>query len=201
MPSPTRPVAYPIWTQGNTPARQQPTNGEQFSGFPPNFRPPSGWHNWLFGIMSDWIAWLDYITQTSLIPNTYFDASVGTNGTFPDINTLMASGNISQIYNVLVTTAQTLTTTQVISESDIEFTFKPSAQYAQGASLAKGLSITVPRVTIRGGRFISWPGATAIQLETGAKNCLLDNIRFNTVGTPVNDLGQNNAQSNLIVEV
>src|SRR5579875_447070 len=62
MSNPTRPSAYPIWTQGNNSARQQPTNGEQLTGFVPNFRPPSGWHNWLFGIMSDWIAWLDFIT-------------------------------------------------------------------------------------------------------------------------------------------
>lgn len=63
MPSPTRPGVVPIWTVGNTPARTQPTNGEQFAGFSPNFRPPAEWHNWLFGEMSDWIAWLDFATQ------------------------------------------------------------------------------------------------------------------------------------------
>lgn len=63
MPSPTRPVVVPIWTQGNNAVRQQPTNGEQFTGFTPDFRPPAGWHNWLFGIFSDWVEWLDFTTQ------------------------------------------------------------------------------------------------------------------------------------------
>lgn len=74
MPNPTRPNVEPIWTQGNNAARQQPTNGEQFTGFTPNFRPPAGWHNWLFGIMSDWIAWLDFITN---MPSNFPVSNVG----------------------------------------------------------------------------------------------------------------------------
>jgi hypothetical protein len=61
MPSPTEPSVVPIWTAGNNAARTQPTNGQQFTGFTPNFRPPSSWHNWLFGIFSDWIAWFKFI--------------------------------------------------------------------------------------------------------------------------------------------
>ena len=68
MPNPTRPNSYPLWTQGNNAVRQQPTNGEQFTGFTPNFRPPSGWHNWLFGIVSDWISWLDFVTTGGALP-------------------------------------------------------------------------------------------------------------------------------------
>jgi hypothetical protein len=81
MPAPTRPNSYPIWTQGNNAVRQQPTNGEQFTGFVPNFRPPSGWHNWLFGIVSDWIAWLDYITSSAanfLVSNVGHNILTGT---------------------------------------------------------------------------------------------------------------------------
>lgn len=63
MSNPTRPGVIPIWTQGNNSVRTQPTNGEQFTGFTPNFRPPSEWHNWLFGEMSDWIQWFDFITN------------------------------------------------------------------------------------------------------------------------------------------
>jgi hypothetical protein len=63
MPNPTRPSQYPLWTQGNNSVRTQPTNGEQLTGFVPNQRPASTLHNWLFGIFSDWIAWLDFATQ------------------------------------------------------------------------------------------------------------------------------------------
>lgn len=73
---PSRPPVVPIWTVGNAGARTQPTDGEQFTGFVPNFRPPSKWHNWLFGEMSDWIAWLDYVTTT---PSAFPVSNVGHN--------------------------------------------------------------------------------------------------------------------------
>lgn len=66
MTTPIRPSAYPVWTQGNNSQRIQPTGGEQFSGFSQNQRPNPLWHNWLWGIMSDWIAWLDFITSSAV---------------------------------------------------------------------------------------------------------------------------------------
>lgn len=63
MPNPTQPGVLPIWTQGNNSVRTQPTDGEQFTGFTANFRPPSSWHNWLFGVFSDWISWLNFIAS------------------------------------------------------------------------------------------------------------------------------------------
>lgn len=83
MPAPTRPGVLPIWTVGNSGVRQQPTNGEQFTGFFPNFRPPAGWHNWLFGVTSDWLAWLDYSTQSlGAYQETPAGAVDGVNATF-----------------------------------------------------------------------------------------------------------------------
>jgi hypothetical protein len=64
MPTPTRPSVIPIWTQGNNGQRTQPTNGAQFAGFTSNQRPDPLVHNWLFGEFSDWIQWLDYITNS-----------------------------------------------------------------------------------------------------------------------------------------
>lgn len=95
MPNPTQPSVLPIWTQGNNSARTQPSNGEQFTGFYPNFRPPSGWHNWLFGIFSDWIVWFNFITSpanktlvattaTALgSPVSTFMGNPDTSGSFP----------------------------------------------------------------------------------------------------------------------
>lgn len=196
----SRPSEKPSWAQGNPGVQVEPTAPQKFGGFAPNNRPSPQWVNWLFSNVSDWIDWLDSVTQASLIPNSDYDASVGTGGTFPDINSLMASGNIATIKKVLVTTPQTLTVTQVINQPDMEFVFKPNAWYAQGLALAKGISITAPRVTIKGGRWVSWPGAVAIQIEAGVKNCLLTQIRFNGVTTDVNDLGSNNVLSDLIDE-
>ena len=79
MPNPTVPSVLPVWTQGNNSVRTQPTNGEQFTGFTPNFRPPAGWHNWLFGIMSDWIEYLAFAIQgNNPVSNVGHNILIGT---------------------------------------------------------------------------------------------------------------------------
>ena len=199
MPSYTRPSNYPNWTVGNPGVQVQPTSGQQFAGYVANQRPSPGILNWELGNISDWINWLDQQTQINDDIVTY-DAVVGTNGTFPDINTLMASANIANIKNVLVSTLQTVTTTQVINQPDMQFTFKPQAFYTVGLSLANCISITASRVRIIGGRFIGFTGA-AITVQAGANNCLLSQIYFNGNAVSISDLGTNTTLSNNVEEV
>lgn len=59
-----RPSERLAWTQGNPGVQTEPTDPQKFGGFVPNFRPPSQWHNWMFGNVSDWIDYLDYITNS-----------------------------------------------------------------------------------------------------------------------------------------
>lgn len=193
-----RPSSVPNWTTGNPGVQVQPTNSQKFGGFVPNMRPPSTWFNWLLGNISDWINWLDQQTQINSDIVEY-DAVVGTNGSFPDINTLMASANIANIKNVLVSTPQTVTVPQVINQPDMQFIFKPQAWYTQGLSLPTCIQITSPRVRIIGGRFISF--TTGIQVESGANNCLIQNVYFNTVTTPILDQGSNTTLSSNVEEV
>lgn len=192
---------YPDWAT-DTSQRVEPTSPQKVSGFAPNFRPPAQWHNYLFGILSDWIRWLDLITQLNNSQNE-FDAVVGTNGTHATINILMADPNISNITKVLVTTPQTLTATQVINKSDIEFVFKPSAVYSKGLTTTPGISIQAQRVKIMGGRFTSFNGVSdvAIQIETTRKNNWITNGSFVNNTTDINDLGSNNVLANNIVEL
>jgi len=75
MPTPTRPSTYPAWTQGNPPARVEPSGSQKLAGFYAGERPPAEWHNFLFGISSDWIEWLDYITQSFPASNVSADNS------------------------------------------------------------------------------------------------------------------------------
>lgn len=82
MTTPIRPSVLPAWTVGNNAQRTVPTSGEQLAGFSPNQRPDPKIHNWLWGSMSDWLAWLDYITQnTSNFPvsNAGHHVAVATN--------------------------------------------------------------------------------------------------------------------------
>lgn len=199
MPTPVRPSTTPFW--GGT--QVEPTTPQKTTGFVPNFRPPAEWHNFLFGDMYSWILWLDYITQTFLIPNKEFDWSVGTGGTHADINALMADSNVVPGNKILVTTPQTLTATQVISKNDLTFVFKPSAVYSKGIGGSPGISITANRVTIRDGRFTAFStgGDIAISLSGASKNCLIEGIRFASCDTAVADAGANNTLANIIEEV
>jgi hypothetical protein len=200
----TRPTSYPNWTVGNPGVQDQPTSGEKFGGFVPNQRPAPTWMNWLLGNISDWINWLDQETQLNNSQQEY-DAVVGTNGTHADINSLMADPNIAQIYRVLVTTPQTLLTTQTINKSDIDFIFKPSAVYSKALTgSTKGLSITASRVRIYGGRWTSYNGGgdIAIEIGSGVKNCIIDGVMFSSdCTTTINDLGTNNVLGNNLQEV
>lgn len=199
---PAKPSSTPAWTQGNPSQQIEPTDSEKFAGYVPNQRPAPKKLNWVLGNISDWIDWLNYITGINFSQNE-FDAVVGTNGSHATINALMADANIANIYKVLVTTPQTLTSTQVINKSDIEFVFKPSAVYAKGLTTTPGISITAQRVKILGGRFTSFNGGAdvAIQLESGSKNNMIIQGEFADNTTAVNDLGSNNVLSNNISEV
>ena len=197
---PSRPGTYPRWALTGT--RTNPGNSAINTGWLPDQIPPAEWHNWLFGFLGDWIDWLDYITQANLAIQEY-DAVVGVSGTHATINALMADINIANIHRVLVTSPQTLTSTQVINKSDILLDFKESAVYSKGASLAKGISITANRVRIRGGRFTDWAagGNVAIQIESGVKNCFITECLAVNNNTFINDLGSNNLVVNNIEEI
>lgn len=199
MPTYTRPTDYPQWTTGNPGVQVEPTLSQKFAGWFVNQRPPNTWMNWLFGNISDWINWLDQQVQANN-NNVTYDAVVGTNGTFPDINTLMASANIANIKNVLISTPQTLTATQVINQPDMVFTFKPQAWYSPAFLVADAIHITAPRVRIFGGRFYSFTG-NVITLEVGADNCLISQVYFhNNTGT-ISDLASNTTLADNVEEV
>jgi hypothetical protein len=200
---PTRPTDRPSWTQGNPGVQDQPTAPEKFGGWSPNQRPPAQWMNWILGNMSDWIDWFDFKIQAGIAALQGFDWVVGTGGTHADINALIADVNVVPGARILMTSPQTLINTQVISKTDLEFVFKPSAVYSKGLTLVTGIQITVDRVTISGGRFTDWvtSGDKAIQVAVGSKNCLIMGARFANCDTAVDDLGTNTSLVGIIEEV
>jgi len=156
----------------------------------------------MFGIIDAWIKWLDYTTQIDYA-NREFDAVVGTGGSHATINLLMADPNIANIKNVLISTTQTLTATQVIDHAGMTFYFKPQAEYVKSGAVTPAISIQADRTTIYGGRVMAFNGVSdkGIQIESGFKNCLISGVRFNDCTTAINDLGTGNTLSDNIEEV
>jgi len=85
---PEKPTTVSTWaTDGGT--RLEPTVGEKAAGFAVDDRPPARWINFLWGLLSDWIKFLDDPVGTgSAAP---IDASGGT-GTAPGLIGRGASG-------------------------------------------------------------------------------------------------------------
>lgn len=204
MPTPSRPSSTPAWTQGNGAQQTEPTGSEKFAGYVPNQRPAPKKLNWILGNISDWIDWFDYKIQAGIAALQGYDWVVGVGGTHATINALIADSNVIAGNRILVTSPQTLTSTQVISKSDLEFDFKPSAIYSKGASTTPGISITGNRVVLRGaGRITDFSGGSdkGIQLEVASKNSRVSGFRFLNCTTSINDLGTNNTLSDNIEEV
>lgn len=165
MPSPTRPPVVPIWTVGNSGARTQPTNGEQFTGFTANFRPPASWHNWLFGEMSDWIAWLDFVTSNaSNFPVSNAGHNVATSTTL--------QGQLDQLDAVLSTLGLIREVpTGVVDGVNAQFQLSQAPINTQSVvAFLDGLEDSAPEYTVQhisgqwyvvfGGSYIPAPGQT-----------------------------------------
>jgi hypothetical protein len=199
----TRPTTYPDFCLAGT--RTSPSGSEINTGYQPDQIPPCEEHNWLVGTTGDWVRWLDQQQQANAA-SLEFDAVVGTNGNYPDINTLCAAITGGAVINkVLVTTLQTLAATQIIPSTitDLELVFKPSAFYSKGGSVTPGLQIAGQRITIRGGRWMNFSGGSdvAIQLTSASKNCRISDINFYLCTTAVQDLGNNNTIEGICEEV
>lgn len=202
MPYP-RPSVYPDFCLTGT--RTAPGGGETNSGYSPNQRPPSEEHNFLFGTTGDWVRYFDQQVQAFVIQQG-FDATVGSGGTYADLNALSAAivgGAV--IHSVLVISNITVSSTQVIAStvSDLAIYFKKGTVIAKGASTTPGISIAGQRIDLFGARMSSFSGVSdvAIQLETTAKNCRIQECNFVSCTTTVNDLGNNNNLANNIEEV
>lgn len=199
----TRPSAYPDFCLTGT--RTAPGGEETNTGYQPDDIPPCEEHNYLFGTTGDWVRWLDQQQQANA-SQLEFDAVIGTNGTYPDINTMVtAIVGGANIHKVLVSTLQTLAATQTIPSTitDLELVFKPNAFYSKGGSVTPGLVIHGQRVTIRGGRWMNFSGGSdvAINLASDSRNCRIADINFFSCTTAVQDQGTNNVIEGIIEEV
>lgn len=201
----SRPTERPAWTQGNPGVQDEPTSPEKFGGFAPNQRPSPQWVNWILGNISDWIDWLDQVTQLAIVQFKY-DATVGSGGTYADINALVAAiTGGANIHSVLVISNITFSVTQVITSgiTDLLIEFKKGTVMAKGGSTTPGISVAGQRIDLLGARMSTFNGGSdvAIQLESTCKNSRVLNCNFLSCTTAVNDLGANNEELGSIEEV
>ena len=199
----SRPSQYPDWALTGT--RTYPGAPDTNSGWQPNERPPSDWMNFLQGLTGDWIRWLDQEQQLNGAQLAY-DATVGSGGTYADINALVAAiTGGAVIHSALVISNITVSTTQVIPNtiSDLTIWFKKGTVIAKGAATTPGISVAGNRIDLMGPRMSTFNGGSdvAIQLESTSKNCRVHNGNFVSCTTAVNDLGANNSLQGNIEEI
>lgn len=199
----SRPTQYPDWCLTGT--RTNPGGPATNVGWQPDQAPPPEWHNYLFGYLGDWIRWLDQEQQLNGAQFNY-DATVGSGGTYSDLNALSAAivGGAT-IHSALVISNITFSSTQVIASgvSDLKIEFKKGTVMAKGLSTTPGISVAGQRIDIVGGRFSSFSGGSdvALQFESTSKNCRAINNNFAACTTAINDLGANNQLTGTIEEV
>lgn len=200
----TRPTTYPDWCTTGT--RTSPSGSEIMTGYKPDQIPPCEEHNWLWGFLGDWIRWLDQQEQLDGAQNEY-DATVGTGGTYADINALIAAITGGAVHHkVLVTTPQTLASAQVITSAitDLWLVFLPQAVYTPTSGVATGMIVHGQRITVEGGRWAGFSGGgdQAIRFESDSKNCRATGINFaSDCTTGLNDIGTNNISYGIMDEV
>lgn len=151
MPNPTRPNVVPIWTQGNNSARQQPTNGEQFTGFVPDFRPPAGWHNFLFGIMSDWIEFLNFATEDGNLPVGNVGHNILTGITLQDqldeCDAFLSSLGLKPIPVSPTGNPAVFTMSEAPVNSSVPIVFKDGEEQKSGTDYTYAVILGVPTIT------------------------------------------------------
>lgn len=189
----SRPTSYPSWTTGNTGVQIEPTSPQKFSGAVPNMRLSSQWFNWLFGNVSDWINWLDQLTQVS-IGSTAYDAIVGS-GTqqYATINLALAA--VSPGARILVTIDLALTATQQITKNNVLIEFKPGVTVSK-SSASTGIQISATGVRLKGGRITGFSGGgdKAILIDSGSDFSLIGEFRFAGNNSGANDIVDNNGK-------
>jgi len=163
--------------------------------------------NWLFfNIGTEWIDYLEGITDGLLNLQGIYDAVVGTGGDFATLADLVADAEwiAGNIKNVLVTSDQTISAPITIDQNDINIEFKPGVNVLKGIGANRALIIEGERVRITKGRFANFiaGGDVAIELDAAAKYpMIIENFFLNNTATILNSGATAALISNNIEEV
>jgi len=197
-----KPDKHLDWTDGDAQKVVEPTTGKKLLGWTGSERPPAEFMNWLFYYQDQWNKYFDGEVDKVLASGLVYDAIVGVGGTHNTIEDVMSDPDVATLKNVLVISPFTLTSTIVINQDDMKFTFTPKATIAKG-SIGLGVQITSERVTFEGCRFLNFSGGSeeAMQLSATSKYCIVKECRFLNNDTAINDQGIGNVLTGNIEEI
>lgn len=178
-----------------TPSVVEPTSGKKTAGWNADERPSFEHFNWLFQNVSDWITYLEGITDTVAGLTKLYDAYVGavvsgSIATHASLQAVMADSAIGPGARILILEDLTVDTIQQITKNNVEIDFKPGVVYTKGVA-SSALQISADGVRVRGGRFINFSGVSdaAMKIDTGKKYAMIRDARFNNNTTDVDDQG------------
>lgn len=166
-----KPTAKPNWTLGNPSfgtTTIEPSAGKKQTGWTSGERPPYQTMNWiLFNIGTEWINYLETVTDSLLNLQGTYDAVVGSGGDFTTLADMVASAEwiAGDIHNVLVTSDQTISAPITIDQNDVNIEFKPGINVLKGIGANRALVIDAERVRITKGRFANFIDGGDIAIE------------------------------------
>lgn len=198
-----KPIKKPSWVTGQSGLNiVEPTVGKKAAGWAPDERPPAEYINWLYQNISDWIDFIDSISSTSAIALEYA-AIVGPSApaTHASLAAALADVAVPNGSRILVLTDQTLASPVTITKNNIEIYFASGKSLIKGAG-TQGLIIQGLNCRIHGGRIVGYStaGDKAIQVQAGAKNCMIRDIVFANCDTEIEDLAPNTSIVGCITE-
>jgi hypothetical protein len=200
MPLPAKPATTPEWTEGNAPARTEPTLSYKQAGWAASVRPPYQFMNWILYNLTEWVKYFDAAIQAIYGASVVFDAYVGTGpfATHADINAVMADGAIGPGCRIMILNSMALAQTQQITKQDCEVFLKPGVILTDSGA-ATGIRVTATGVRIKGGKMSGF-GTEAILVDVTSLASMIGEMRFAGNADDINDLSGKGATYALINE-
>lgn len=161
----TPPSSDPNWIIANPGNGVEPTGSLKNAGYATNQRPTFQNFNWLFYNVTLWIRWF-YLSITTLNNAAiFYDASIGTGGTYADINAAMADSGLPVGSTLLILNSLALTSTQQITKNNTSIVLKPGVVLSNSGA-GTGIRVSATRCRIKGGKMSGF-SVSAITVDSG----------------------------------
>lgn len=172
-----------------------PDAGLQDSGYSADESPEHQPFNGALKNISQWLAYLDEISDVISNLSTVYAAIVGTGdlATHADLNEVMADGDIPQGSRILVITGATIDTIQQITKHNTRIDFQPGVIYLKGTATS-AIQVSANGVKISDGilQGFSGGGDAAILIDVASNNTKVRDTHFKTCSNDgVTDNGVN----------
>ena len=197
-----KPTLKPDWVVGQSGTNiVEPTSGKKAAGWVADERPAAEYWNWLLQNISEWIDYVDSVSDTLEAFHLFYQAVVGSGALATHTTLNAAMLDVAAGARILVISDQTLNVTQQITKNNVQIDVNPGVTFQKGTATL-GVQVTADGVRWNGGRFagFSTPGDKAMQIDNGSDYTMLRDIRFSNCDTEVSDLAATTSSSGHITE-